>query len=106
MIQMLDLKRMSDKKYQSHKIKNDNSQTNKETDGNLIDDSLIGGNFDSKRVNTNASNFRVKNNTRTNSNAFLMDKSSSVVGEKSSTNLFHNYDDMGFSKLKSSKPDT
>ncbi len=105
MIQMLDLKRMSDKKYQSHKMKSDNSQTNKETDGTLIDDSVIGGNFDSKKINTNASNFRVKNNTRTNSNAFLMDKSLSV-GEKSSTNLFHNYDDMGFSKLKSSKPDT
>jgi hypothetical protein len=55
---------------------------------------------------TNASNFRIKNgsNSRTNSNTFLMEKSGSIAGDKSSANLVNNYDDMGFAKIKVSKP--
>jgi hypothetical protein len=71
----------------------------------VIDESIIGGNLESKKFNTNVSTFRVKNSSKINSNALLMDKSSSMVGDKSSGNLFNTYDDMGFAKLRTSKQD-
>lgn len=67
-----------------------------------IDDSIVGSYFDSKKNNTNTSNFRVKN-SKVNSNVYQIDKTTSGI-DKSSTNLLNNYDDIGFSKLKSSKP--
>ncbi len=62
-----------------------NSNLGKQS-GEGLDDSMLGlGSLQetqSRKAGTNASNFRVKggNNTRTNSNVFLMDKSGSVVG--------------------------
>lgn len=96
---MLDLKRMGEKKYQT--VKN-TSTSNKETQFLHTDDINSGVILDSKKTNPNLSNFRVKNSTKINSNAFL-DKSASMMANKSSANLLNNYDDMGFSKLKSLK---
>jgi len=125
MIQMLDLKRMGDKKYHSQKLTTNHSQSSGNGVGNIrdpdlggLDDSILGGggsiqqhkedaNLYGKKGISNSSNFRVKNgnNTRTNSNAFLMEKSGSIAGDKTSGNPFGNYDDMGFAKIKVSKPD-
>ena len=96
---MLDLKRMGEKKYQT--VKN-TSTSNKETQLMQSDQNNSGAILDSKKTNPNTSNFRVKNSTKINSN-MLLDKSASMVGEKSSAVLLNNYDDMGFSKIKSFK---
>lgn len=68
----------------------------------MIDESIVGSYFDPKKNNMNSGNFRVKS-SKMNSNVFNIDKTSSGI-EKSTTNLASNYDDIGLSKLKSSKP--
>lgn len=81
MIQMLDLKRMGDRGYMSEKLgmtnggQNSNNMGKGSNEG--LDDSLIGiGSVQEtqSKKGMGTSNFRVKggNNTRTNSNAFLM----------------------------------
>lgn len=89
MIQMLDLKRMGERKYQQNgKVKGEGNQVGRESDMGQGEEN--GGYLDSKKSNVISSAYRLKHTTtKTATNLSVIDKTLSGL-DKSSTNMLTN----------------